>query len=270
MRRSRSPHRTRHHHGTERAWGGANDLPHDQVLEVPIEPGPLLDALRQEGLVYAYDGNNVREVRNVRDAARILRRCLPQFDIPESVAQMHIRFMIDLFLQDYPGRNHPIELHAVLFQDACEKFGRQMVDEYEMPCRFPGYEVTFGRPDDGFHNTTYRLVVIPSHLTAFPYMLLLDGNLVDADRPHLRLGPYYRVSVGLTYEHVFDPTHDHLILHIRSVQCLHWHFRPNSLLKIARDVQMEQERLRRVHNAGARQLFRQKGVPDGILPQLGL
>ena len=26
----------------------------------------------------------------------------------------------------------------------------------------------------------------------------------------------------------------------------------------------------RMHNAGARQLFRQKGVPDGLLPQLGL
>lgn len=57
MRRSLRPHRT-HHHLTERAWGGANDLPHEQVLDVPIEPGPLLDALRQEGLVYAYDGNN--------------------------------------------------------------------------------------------------------------------------------------------------------------------------------------------------------------------
>ena len=101
-------------------------------------------------------------------------------------------------------------------------------------------------------------------------MLLLDGNLVDADRPHLRLGPHYRVRVGLTYEHVFDPTHDHLILHVRRVHSLHWHFRPNGLLKIARDVQMEQERLRRVHNAGAMQLFRQKGVSDGLLPQLGL
>ena len=269
MRRSRRPHRTHHHHRTERAWGGANDLPHEQVLDVPIEPGPLLDALRQEGLVYAYDGENVREVRNVGEAARILRRCVPQFDIPEQAAQMHLRFMIDLFLQDYPGRNRPLELHAVLFQDACERFGRQMVDEYEMPCRVPGYEVTFGRPDDGFHNTTYRLVVIPLHPTEFPYMLLLDGNLVDAYRPHLRLGPYYRAR-GFPYEYVFDPTHDTLILHIRRVRALHLHFKPNSLLKIARDLQMEQERLRRVHNAGSRQLFRQKGVPDALLPQLGL
>lgn len=271
MRRSLRPHRT-HHHLTERAWGGANDLPHEQVLDVPIEPGPLLDALRQEGLVYAYDGNNVREVRNVGEAARILSRCVPQFDIPEAVAQIHLRFMIDLFLQDYPGRNHPIELHAVLFQDACEKFGRQMVDEYEMPCRFPGYEVTFGRPNDGFHNTTYRLVVIPSHPTEFPYMLLLDGNLVDADRPHLRLGPYYQ-NRGFPHRDVFDPTDERLILHVRRVSALHWHFQPNSLLKIARDLQIEQERqraMRRMHNAGARQLFRQKGVPDGLLPQLGL
>lgn len=217
MTRLASPsasHQTRHRF--ERRWGGATD----QSAPGPVfDLGDLLKWWRSEmnpetqsHFVTAlldelgdYLGKNQHRFIQRTDspyqymeavlqseevAVQLFKQHIPQFNIPSDLAPRHLQFLTHLL--DGPTKYESL----VLFRDGCEMYGRDLADEYAIPRGYPGYEVSFKAkqrfPIEADRlSTTYRLAVIPFHPVTFPFLLLLDGNMVDSQRPHLFIAPHW-------------------------------------------------------------------------------
>jgi hypothetical protein len=183
-------------------------------------------------------------------AVQLFKQHIPQFNIPSDLAPRHLQFLTHLM--DRPPFKYE---HLVLFRDGCEMYGRDLADEYAIPCGYPGYEVSFkatmGAPLEADRlSTTYRLAVIPFHPVAFPFLLLLDGNMVDSQRPHLFIAPYWNetdIYSGNDKTIELRDIVDHVIYELHRFH----DYRGNIRLKI------QAEKDRQMKGAGAiRRLFR--------------
>ncbi len=229
--------------------GGAHDPPTiaatvDRVPDVPI--GRLNRDLAQWLHEHPYN-----TFLSDEQAMWVFDDILSQWSIPKRLARFHLWFLFECrFVDDVPyPEPSQSGYNLVLFNDCAVKYGHPMVDEYQMPCGFPGYEIAFGQPGDGTHNALYRLVMVPHSPTAQPYFLLLDGDVANASRPHLVIhAPIRDLRVDQWW---------HMMMEIRQTHRLE-----NTERRVERDrIERERKRL----EMGARQVLRQKGITLDLL-----